>query len=204
MNKDFSKRELKFLKTLKTPIKMQEFIDGLEYNKGKRVSLLDVYRLKKGDCLEASCFAAYVFGLNKIKSFVMDLECKNPVDDDHVICVFKSKGLFGAVAQSKFLGLKYRNPVYKDLRELAMSYFENYFNYEGEYDLMARSVPLKIKKDWIYTQKSMNMIEKLLDKIKHIRLIPKNTILATVPVAKFKRELMIVPKGIAINKRYLK
>ncbi|MFT4304168.1 MAG: hypothetical protein ACMXYG_06395 [Candidatus Woesearchaeota archaeon] len=193
-SRKLSKKEINFITTISSPEKVQNFIDSLKYNSGDRIAIIDVIKYHKADCLEAACFATLCLK----DSFIMDLEC-NSNDDDHVICVYKKNGLYGAVAQSKYLGLKQRNPVYKTLRELAMSYFDNYFNYDGEFDLSSRSIPLKIKKEWIFSLNDTLEIEKKLTNIRHIKLVPK----LKLPIAskeKFHRELLILPRN--INNRY--
>ena len=202
MDKGFTEKELSFLRKLNSPMNVQEFVDTLKYNKNDRISVINVFRLRKADCLEASCLAAYIFSLNKVSTFLMDLKCWEDDDDDHVVCVFKKGGLYGAVAQSKYLGLRYRNPVYKNLRELAMSYFENYFNFKGEFDLESRSIPLRMKSEWIYTKKSMKLIENKLRKIKHIRLVPRGLKLDLVSKTKFKREMLVHVEKSKISRRY--
>ncbi len=201
MNKDFTKQEILLLKKLKKEERMQQFIDSLKYNKRERISILDVLRKRTGDCLEAACFASYTFSLNGMHSFIIDLRSKGD-DDDHIICIYKKNGLFGSVAQSKFLGLKSRNPVYKTVRELVMSYFDNYFDYNGVFDLKDMSVPFRIRKEWIHSAKAMEMIEDKIDRVKHIALVGARIRLPRVSRAKFKRELMIIPKDTKIHRKY--
>lgn len=203
----FIDKEISFLKTLSTPIKVQEFLDSLEYNKGRRVSIMNVLRLKKADCLEGACFAAYVLSINGFKdTFLMDLCCKYEKDEDHVICVFKENGLYGAVAQSKFMGLKYKNPVYKTPRELAMSYFEHYFNYSGIFDLRKHSVLLRLgnlSKEDLNSYKYVCNIEKKIGKIKHMEIVPKYIKLPNVEKEVFWREILFIAKDAKVGKDYI-
>ena len=202
--KDFSVKEILFLKKLNTPLKIQEFIDKLEYNKGRRVSVVDVLRQKKADCLEAACFTYYVLTLNGFNDkFIMDLEAAYH-DHDHVICVFKLNGLYGAVAQSNYLGLRYKNPVYKNLRELSMSYFEHYFSFSGALTLKKRSIPLKPEgKDsrWISSRKEMYALEEKLRVVKHYALIPKNLKLPKVRKIIFEKEQIELKKQEEIERK---
>lgn len=202
-NHNFTKKEIDFIKTLNTPIKLQEFIDTITYNDKKRVSIADVLRIRIADCLEAASFASIVFTINGYENFIMDLEAVN--DDDHVICVFKKNGLYGAVAQSKYLGLKYKSPVYKNIRELALSYFERYFNYEGELTLKNHSIPVKLPKKidrWAFDVKYVYSLEKKLQKIKHVELIPKKIKLPLVSKETFKRETLLISKNSKVAKIY--
>jgi hypothetical protein len=203
----FYDKEISYLKKLLTPISIQEFIDSFRYNKGRRISIVDVYRQKKADCLEGACFAAYVLSINGFKDvFLIDLTSKNQEDDDHVICVFRENGLYGAIAQSKYLGLKYRNPVYKTPRELAMSYFEHYFNYSGVFDLRKHSVLFKlenISKEELNSYRYISKIEYKLNQIKHIDIVSKKIKLPKVEKEKFWREILFIPKDAKIGKKYI-
>jgi hypothetical protein len=203
MDKVFNQNELLFLKSLDNPNKVQDFIDTLEYNKGSRVSVVDVLRKQKADCLEASVFASMVFRLNGIKSFIIDLEAIK--DDDHVICVYKKKKLFGSVAQSKYLGLKAKHPVYKNIRELSMSYYEHFFNYDGVLDLLKRSKPVFIQNigPWVSSIEFMCEMEEILRNIKHYYLVPRNQETLKVTSDVFRREILKIPKKAKIGKEYI-
>lgn len=193
----------KTISQLNTPLKIQKFIDALEYNTGKRISIKQAIEEKKGDCLEAACLASHILTKHKIPNFIMDLTSVR--DEDHVICVYREKGLYGAIAQSKFLGLRYRNPVYKTLRELAMSYFENYFNYYGEHTLRGYGEPLRINfEKHIDDAKKIIEIEQKLNEIKHHALVPKNIKLPRVTTLKFNQELIIRTKNAKYGKKYTK
>jgi len=192
-----TKKEQQLIKKLNNPEKVQQFIDSLKYNAGKRIPIIDVLRKRKADCLEAACFATLCLK----NSFIIDLSCRGN-DEDHVICVYKKGKLYGSVAQSKYLNLKQRNPVYRSLRELAMSYFDNFFNYKGEFDLVSRSIPLKVKPEWIHQAEKTHMIEDKLNEIKHIKLVPKIK-LPKATKLKFRAELPKLPKKAKISKRYI-
>ena len=198
----FNKEEQRLINKLNTPWKIQKFVNSIGYNTGKRISVFDVLREKKGDCLEAAIFACFVLQEHKIKSFLIDLTAVR--DEDHVLCVFKVKGLYGAIAQSKFLGLRYRYPVYKSLRELAMSYFDNYFSFQGYLGLRAHSVPmyLKFTPENLTNPKFVKETEARFSDIGHKSLVPKNIKLNPVNKDKFKKEIMTLPSYVTIPKRY--
>jgi hypothetical protein len=109
---------------------------------------------------------------------VLDLQAYN--DDDHVIAIFKLKGYWGAVAKSNFTTLRYREPVYRSLRELAMSYFDFYFNLNGEKSLRGFSLPQNLRRfevmNWRTTKDDLEDIGYYLDKVKHFPLINKEQI----------------------------
>jgi hypothetical protein len=194
--------ELKFIRKLNTSSKVQEFVDTLTYNSGDRVSVLDVLRAKKADCLEAASLAHFILKMNGFKSFLIDLSAIR--DEDHVICVFEIDGLYGGIAQSKFLNLRYRHPVYKNLRELAMSYFDSYFNYSGFYSLRSYSkMELDYLPDeWIESAKWIRKIENNFSDIEHEMLVPRDIKLPSVSKEKFKREILLFPKNVKIGKKY--
>jgi hypothetical protein len=197
-----SSLETKKIKLMNEPWKVQEFVDSLEYNSGNRISVADVLRTKKADCLEAACLALFVLRENGFESFLMDLSAVR--DEDHVVCVFSVNGLYGAIAQSKFVNLRYRHPVYRTLRELALSYFDNYFNYQGYFGLRSFSkMPLNaLNADWIYDAKTVIRIENDFSDLQHEELVPKDIRLTPAGKLKFQREVVIVPKGVNIAKRY--
>src|SRR5438128_8456694 len=122
-----------FRRRLDTPERIQRFLDNIPYNteldgetfRSPRLVLRD----RTANCIEGAVLAAAALRVQGEAPLVMDLTAVH--DEDHVIAVFKRRGLWGAIATSKFTGLRYREPVYRSLRELAMSYFEHYFNLEG-------------------------------------------------------------------------
>jgi hypothetical protein len=203
MDKPFTPKELAFLKSLRTPEKVQEFIESLTYNNGARVSVAHVLRERIGDCLEAAAFGVFVLTLNGYEAFLMDL--RSIRDDDHVLCVFKQDGCYGALAQSKFLGLRNRHPVYASLRELAMSYFHSYFNFFGEYSLREHSMPYhpeKLGEKWILDVSAIYRIEEEIDGIEHVALVPQELRLPRTSKLHFHREIVHLPEGTRIGNRY--
>jgi hypothetical protein len=203
INRVFSRQELQVIRRLNTPPKLQEFVTGLSYNQSHRISITDVLRTRSADCLEAAAFASVVLSYHRINNFVMDLSSVR--DEDHVLCVFKQRGRFGSIAQSKFLGLRYRNPVYANLRELAMSYFESYYNFFGEYTLRSYSKPISLSSLTEYQltrPEFMHELEEQLGRVAHVRLVPMEIRLPRVSPAKFKQEVMLIPKGVRVGKRY--
>lgn len=193
----FTAQELNFLGKLNNHVKLQEFIDECQYNKGKRLSPLNILKTKTCDCLEAAVFAHLIFSIHKINSFLVDLRAVQ--DEDHVLCVFKLNNRYGAIAKSKYLGLSLRHPVYHSLKELVMSYFDHYFNYFGKFTLREYSVPFKLGKytdKWITEDKIIYKIEGDIDNIKHFKLINKQieSILPRVSKVKFNKEVLIKPK----------
>ncbi|HEY9289451.1 MAG TPA: hypothetical protein VIT43_15660, partial [Candidatus Dormibacteraeota bacterium] len=106
---------------------------------------------------------------------IMDLTAVH--DEDHVIAVFRRGGLWGAIGTSKFTGLRYREPVYRSLRELAMTYFEHYFNLAGERTLRGHGRPVNLGRfdrlHWMTAEADLWPLAEHLERISHVSLLPK-------------------------------
>src|SRR3954454_1051484 len=122
----------KIYRSLKSPSKIQDYLDDrIQYNKQATCySAHLVLRHGAAHCMEGALFAAAALRMLGHKPLVVDLEAVR--DDDHVLAVFREKGCWGAIAKSNYAGLRFRNPVYRTIRELALSYFEHYYNLKGE------------------------------------------------------------------------
>ena len=137
-----SAADLRTLRSLKSPAKIQKFVDSLTYQYADTAwSPGKVLRERKGHCLEGALLAAAALRVNGYPPLLMDLEAVR--DDDHVLAIYRERGLWGSIAKSNFAGLRFRAPIYRTLRELALSYFEHYYNLRGERTLRAYSVPVK-------------------------------------------------------------
>jgi hypothetical protein len=142
-----TRAELSVLKKLKSPEKLQRFIDeDLAYNKEKNGetcrSPRRVLRDMTGHCFEGALLAAAALRVNGHRPLLVDLEAIH--DDDHVLTVYQKHGHWGAIAKSNYAGLRFREPVYRTVRELVMSYFEHYYNLKGEKTLRRYSRPLDL------------------------------------------------------------
>jgi hypothetical protein len=174
-NRGLSAKELRTLKALKTPAKVQRFIDELEYQYADTAgSPRRVLRERKGHCLEGALLAAAALRLNGHKPLLMDLEAVR--DDDHVIALYRERGLWGGIAKSNYAGLRFRAPVYRTLRELALSYFESYYNQRGERTLRAYSRPVDLRKldgrGWMTAEDDVWFVAEALVAAKHYELFP--------------------------------
>ena len=173
----FSTDQLALLRRLDTPRKVQDFIDyRLAYNDSKpNTCWSPLETLKRGaaHCIEGAMLAAAAFLYHGRRPLLLDLRA-NPSDDDHVIAPFLQHGRWGAVAQSHFCGLRYREPVYDSFGELARSYFEFYYNGRGEKTLREYSEPLDtavLKPDWLYSDKNVFFVSRRLDAQRHHRIV---------------------------------
>ena len=171
---DWTSDEIQFLKTMSDPDKIQGFLDSIEYNPIYECrSPRWVIKTRSAHCFEGALFAAAALQFNGFKPLIVDLKAFN--DDDHVITVFKEDGHWGAVAKSNFTSLRYREPVYLTLRELVMSYFDFYFNTDGDKSLRSYSLPLDLstynKRMWTTTDEDLEYIGDKLEKMRHFPVV---------------------------------
>jgi len=174
----FHARELAVLRRLTTPERIQRFLDeDVGYNKEKSGPTCRSPRRVLADrlaqCLEGALFGAAALRVQGFEPLLLDLEAVR--DDDHVPALFRQRGCWGAVAKSNYAGLRFREPVYRSLRELAMSYFEHYYNPDGEKTLRTFSRPVNLRRfdriDWMTTDEDLWAISDYLFSIPHRRLI---------------------------------
>ena len=170
----FSSVELRKLRALKTPAGIQRFLDNLPYNlKFDARSPKKVLQDGTASCLDGGIFAAAALRVLGFPPLIFDLEADR--DTDHVIAIFKLREHWGAVAKSNFTGCRYREPVYRSLRELAMSYFNIYFNLRFERTLRRYSRSVNLARfdhlNWMTTDKPIWFIAEHLCEIPHISLL---------------------------------
>ncbi len=172
-NFNLSKEELHLLRRLSTPEKIQQYLEDLPYNKEREgetcLSPRRVVRYNTAHCFEGALFAAAALRVNGRPPLILDLEAVR--DDDHVIAVFRVNGCWGAIGKSNYAGLRFRSPVYRNLRELVISYFEHYYNLDGEKTLRAYSRPVNLARfdtmGWMTAEDDLWSIPEYLVEIKH-------------------------------------
>ena len=127
------------------PEDVQDYLDALAYNTTERTFCpRDVVLERKAHCMDGAVFAAAALASIGFPPLLVDLRAID--DDDHVIAVFRENGLWGAVAKSNTTSLRFRDPVYRSIRELALSYFPLYFNTDGAMSLYEYSRPFSLRK----------------------------------------------------------
>ena len=171
---NFAPFELRTLRALKTPAGIQRFLDDLPYNLNYDArSPRKVLQDRTASCLEGGIFAAAALRVLGYPPLIFDLEADR--DTDHVVAIFKVRGHWGAVAKSNFAGCRYREPVYRTLRELALSYFNIYFNLRWERTLRRYSRPVNLRRfdrrNWMTTDKPIWFIAEHLLEIPHFSLL---------------------------------
>jgi hypothetical protein len=174
-NYGLSAGDLRTLRALKTPARIQKFVDAIEYQYADTAgSPARVLRERKGHCLEGALIAAAALRVNGHPPLVMDLEAVR--DDDHVVALYRERGLWGGIAKSNFAGLRFRAPIYRTLRELALSYFEHYYNLRGERTLRSYSMPVNLARldsqHWMTDEEDVWCVPELLIAARHYTLFP--------------------------------
>src|SRR3954470_4699284 len=171
---ELTPRELRIFRAMKTPIGIQRFLDAMPYHL-ESTSWSPRRVLKEGTvhCLEGATFAAAALRVLGYPPLILDLEAEQDVD--HVIAVYRAGGHWGAIAASNFVGCRDRAPVYRTLRELALSYFHIYFNMRGERTLRRYSWPVNLGRfdhlNWMGSEKEIWYVADYLCEIPHRPLL---------------------------------
>ncbi len=127
---------------LKTPFAIQEYLNGMPYIGEERDrSPLNVMLDGHCHCLDGGFFAGLALWRIGFKPLLIDLVSDPGMDDDHVLALYQIDGRWGAVAKSNYVNLGFREPVYKTLRELVMTYFEHYVSIHQEKTLRGYTRP---------------------------------------------------------------
>lgn len=188
--RSWSDEELVFLGGFTDPWDIQVFLDSISYNPDYECrSPRWVIKKRSAHCFEGALFAAAVLDFLGYKPRIVDMKAYN--DDDHVIAVFREDGYWGAVAKSNFTSLRYREPVYRSLRELIMSYFDFFFNVYGEKSLRSYSIPLNLEifnnRNWAITEDDLEYIGEKIEALHHFPVV-KNKMIGKL---KYASESMI-------------
>lgn len=167
--------ERRSLRALRDPGRIQEFLDAIPYSADPIYRCpRSVLRDRKAHCFDGAVLAAAALERLGHPPLLCDLRAVR--DDDHVLALFRIGGRYGAVAKSNFSGLRFREPVFRHLRELALSYFEDYFNERGEKTLRAYSRPVALRafeaRRWRTEDTAMAAIATRLDRVRHTPLLP--------------------------------
>src|SRR5512135_753701 len=125
--------ERRMINRLSTPEKIQLFLDDIAYSTEEIYRCpVRVLRDRTGHCLDGALFAAAALRRLGYPPLVLDMLPEPGRDDDHVLAVYRRNGRWGSLAKSNFVGLRSREPVYRNVRELVMSYFDVFYNVEGQ------------------------------------------------------------------------
>lgn len=161
-----------------SPAKVQDLLNRIPQNfdSGRRTckSPLSVLKRDKAHCMEGAMLAAAIFWNHGEKPLVLDLRTTEK-DDDHVVALFRQGGRWGAVSKTNHAVLRYRDPIYKNIRELAMSYFNEYFLDDGVKTLREYSAPFDLRRygsDWLTSKKDLWDVPRDLDRSRHFKILP--------------------------------
>jgi hypothetical protein len=182
-----SEEELSLMRSFDSPVKIQAFLDGVPYSAEDRNRCpLNVLRDRQAHCLDGALFAAATLRRLGYPALLVDIYPDPGMDDDHVLAIFQHGSRLGAVAKSNFVGLRYREAVYRGLRELVMSYFDDFFNVDGVKTLRYYTRPLNLKTfdrlDWTSSDAGADAIEQRLLKLIRIPLLTTEMAASLSPV----------------------
>ncbi|HXF44305.1 MAG TPA: hypothetical protein VNK70_02490 [Candidatus Paceibacterota bacterium] len=177
--KIFNIPEFEVFKKLNTPAKVQDFIDKIPVNFSITCrSPLSVLRKNRAYCIEAAFLAAAIFWYHGRRPLVFVLQTAKR-DFDHVLALFRENGRWGAISKTNHPVLRYREPVYKSIRELAMSYFHEYFMDDGKKTMRGYSEPIDLRKfgtDWIVSKEDIWRLDSALAKAKYHKILGRKQI----------------------------
>ncbi len=178
---------LDLLKSLHNPAQIQTYLDELPYvsedlNRTPHKVMLD----RQCHCLDGGLFAALALSRIGFPARIIDLVPEPGIDDDHVLAIFQVDGFYGAIAKSNFAGLRYREPVYRNLRELVMSYFEVFFNADGAKTMRGYTRPLNLSAydrfKWQTNQEGTDLVVSRFYQMKMIPVINNGQFSRLLPV----------------------
>lgn len=183
MKKILPEKELKILKKLDNPVKIQDFLDTLKVNfeeKGDTsLSPMTVLEKRICHCTEGAVLAALAMRVHGQEPLLLDLTA-NQHDFDHVVALFKKNGKWGAISKTNHAALRYREPIYNSIRELAMSYFHEYIDDQGRKNLRSYSPPVNLRRfdrlGWMTTKEEVDYISEYLAEVRHFPILNRTQI----------------------------
>lgn len=178
-----SPAERRIFARLNDPRKIQDYLDALPVNfemSGEtNLSPRRMLRAGTAHCFEGALFAAAALAYHGKKPLLMDFRTL-PADEDHVVALFRENGSWGAISKTNHAVLRYRDAVYKSPRELAMSYFHEYFLWSGKKSLVAYSAPFDLSRfapaRWIAAEDDLDWLVEKLDDSRHFPAVPKKNL----------------------------
>lgn len=169
--------EFRVLARLDSPQKIQAYLNSIPQNfepeGDTALSVREVLRQRRSHCIEGALLAGAALWVHGEPPLLLDLRAVN--DYDHVVALFRRNGCWGAISKTNHYALRYRDPVYRTLRELAISYFHEYANRRGEKTLRSYSRPLDLRaldpKIWVTNGKSCWEVADRLESQPHYPLV---------------------------------
>jgi hypothetical protein len=176
-------KELAVLRKLRTAAAIQDLLNAMPFNfeeEGETYrSPAIVLKIKKAHCMEGAMLAAAALWLHGRPPLIMDLKTTDR-DVDHVVALFKEGNRWGAISKTNHGVLRYRDPIYRDPREIAMSYFNEYFLDDGTKTLRSFSKPFDLSRcgddAWLTTKEKLDDIAIALDESSHVDIMKKSAV----------------------------
>ena len=177
---EFSQQELRVFKALRTPRAIQDFLDTIPMNFEEDIetylSPRMVLRQWKAHCMEGAMLAAVALRRIGHPPLVLDLKSTDD-DDDHVVAVFRQDGSWGAISKTNHAVLRYREPIYRDIRELVMSFFHEYSLDDGRKTLRSYSLPVDLSRfdarGWMTAEQDVDYIPEYIDSVRHYPILKR-------------------------------
>jgi len=196
------------LERCNTPEKVQTYIDThIIYDLYREDrSVVQVMNDGRGECYNSALFGVACLLVAGYKTSIIELYARGG-DEEHILAVYKKGKYYGCVAQSKFLGLKSRKPIYSSIRDLAVSYMEYYFGYDGRYSLQSYTslFPLgKYQGKWLTDSATVVQIGKDLRNARHHKFVNADDPYFYVSHERYWKEILYIPPNTTIPERYLK
>jgi hypothetical protein len=173
--------------SFRTPADIQAYLDSFPYvGEDLNRSPLRVMHDQQGHCLDGGLLAALALRSIGFPAQVIDLVPEPDTDDDHVLAIFQIDGYYGAVAKSNYAGLRYREPIHRSLRELALTYFEDYYNLNGLKSLRGYTRPLRLDRfdstGWMWDEAGVEAVSRHLYRLRSIPLLNRQQVSRLLPV----------------------
>lgn len=189
--------ETAILQRLATPRKIQDFLDRLpvnfEKNGDTHMSPRRVLLERKAHCVEGALLAAAALWLHGRPPLLLDLKTIE-LDDEHVVALFRERGCWGAISKTNHAVVRYRDPVYRTVRELAMSYYHEYFrDRDGLKTLASYSRPFDLRSlgdYWVTTEEDLWEVDDLLNRTPHSRCVPRGSSRLVRRATPFERRVL--------------
>jgi hypothetical protein len=194
-------RERREFARLDTPQKIQSFLDRLpanfELDGDTHMSPRRLLKARVAHCTEGAIFAAACLAFHGRDAFLLDLRSL-PADQDHVVTLFRERGLWGAISKTNHAVLRWRDPIYKSPRELAMSYAHEYYLKSGRKSLIAFSKPFRVTRyapaRWVTAEENLDWLIVALDDAPHVALAPKAALKRRRRAPAFERRVTDQPE----------
>jgi hypothetical protein len=184
-SKLWSEEEQRIFNELKSPALIQTFLDELPYSTDSFYrSPRRVLAERRAHCFDGAIFAAAALRRLGFPPLVIDLQAYR--DDDHLLALFKVRGYWGAVAKSNFVGLRYREPIHRTLRELVLSYFPSYYNMAYDKSLRGYTAPMHLDRfdhlDWMRDDAALDLLSDKMDELRYYPLVDRAMIKYLTPI----------------------